>query len=296
MIDEDFYFEESNPKKVFLAILLILFVSGLCFGAYYYINKRDNLKLKDVTVELGSTISENIEDYVKSGRYDGFTLDITNVYVNEEGIADSVGEYSYKLTKNNIIKKGKLFVKDTTPPEVTLHELKVGLNEEFDISDFVTSCEDLSEVCNVTYASDKYYDLIKEEGTHNVTLIIKDKYENEVTKKTTLIVSSDFSLNELKAQDKEVANIYPIDNDWDNIYTVKFEKGLSEEDETFEAEILDLANINFQNIYNKDIKNKTMLTIYNKYHYVLGFSIKLEFVDGEIIYVPEKDLIKENEE
>ncbi|MDD4187155.1 MAG: hypothetical protein PHX04_00030 [Bacilli bacterium] len=294
MADDDFYFEESNPKKVFLTILLILFIIGVLFGIYKYIAKRDFIKLNNVEVELGSAVSTDIKDYIKSGKYEGYTLDVSNVHLDNEGLADSIGEYSFTVKKNNNILKGKIYVKDTTAPRVEVTELTVGLNEEFDINDFLISCEDLSEECFVTYASDKEKKYNQAEGTYDITLKIKDKYNNETTKTTKLIVKEGFSLADLKATNNDATNIYPVDDDWDETYTLKFSRGISEEDEEFEAKILELAKHDFSEYYEETIKNQTMITIYNKYNFVLGFSIKLEFEDGNIIYVPED--VKKNED
>lgn len=285
MIDEDFHFEESNPKKVFLACLTILFLLGVGFGAYKYLINKNTLKLEKIQIELGDQIPTEISSYIKKGNYDGYQLDISSIHVDENGLADSVGEYSYKIYNNNETLKGKLIVKDTVAPVVELQELTVGLNEEFDLNDFVTLCEDLSGQCNVYYADYKDEELTKEEGTYEISLIIKDKYNNEVTKKTKLIVSKDASLQDLKASNTEIKEIYPIDEKWDKTYTVKFEKGISEDDKTFESKILELTNRDFESEFDKKIVKQTMITIYNKYNYVLGFSIKLEFEDGEEIYV-----------
>lgn len=296
MVDEEFYFEESNPKKVLLTILLILFVFGIFVGGYYYYDKQNNVKLKTVTVELGGALSTDINDYIKSGKTDGYTLDLSSVYTDDDGILNSVGEYSYKLKKGNIVKKGKLFVKDTTPPIVEVQELTIGLNEEYDLSDFLTSCTDLSEVCNVSFKNDKYYDLSETEGTHEVTLIINDRYNNEVTKKTKLIVSKDYSLKDVKSTNDEVSAIYPLDESWDKTYTVKFDKAISEDDEGFDSKILELVNRDFNALYDEEIKEKTMLTIYNRYNLVIGFSMRLEFVSGKVKYVQADDLTVEKEE
>lgn len=291
---DDFYFEESNPKKVFLTILLILFIIGVFFGIYKYISKRDFIKLNNVDVELGTVVSTDIKDYIKSGKYEGYTLDVSNVHLDDEGLTDSVGEYSFTVKKNKSVLKGKIYVKDTTAPIVEVAELTVGVDEEFNVNDFLTSCTDLSGECFVSYKEDKEKDYNKAEGTYDITLTIKDKYNNTTTKTTKLIVKSDFSLADLKATNTEVTSIYPIDNDWDETYTLKFSKGISEEGDQFEAKILELATHDFSKYYEEKIKDQTIITIYNKYHFVLGFSVKLEFDDGTTIYVP-KD-IKETED
>ena len=285
MVDEEFYFEESNPKKVFLICLLILFLIGAGFGAYQYFVTRDNIKLKQLKIELGDKVPDDISTYIKSGKYEGYTLDVTSVHVDDAGNTDSTGEYSYKIIKESLVIKGKIIVQDTTAPVAELQELTVGLNEDFDVNDFLTLCEDLSGACYVSYANSKEEEYIKEEGIHEISLKIKDKYNNEIIKKTKLIVSKDASLRDLKASDQTVANIYPVDDEWDKTFTVKFAKGISEEDETFDEKIFEITNREFDKEFEEKIVNQTLLTIYNKYNYILGFSIKLEFEDGKTIYV-----------
>ncbi len=284
MRDEDFYIEESNPKRVFLTILFILFVLGMLGGVYYFYFYHNVVKTKSVTIELGSQVPDNINYYVKGKKPVGYKLDITNVSVDESGNTNSIGEYSYKIIKGSIIKKGKIFVKDTVAPEVTVKDLTVGLKEDFEPEDFVETCEDLSEICLVMYDKETDETLSENEGEYTVTLNIKDKYGNSVKKKAKLIVSANASLKQIKTSDLEVASVYPIDKNWNNTYTVKFDQGISEEDSSYESKILELANRDFSEEYDKEIKNQTLLIIYNKYNYVLGFSIRLEFED-ETIYV-----------
>ena len=285
MIDEDFYIEESNPKKIFFTSLFILFLIGLGLGAYYYLNQKGIIKLKTVTIELGDSVPTDISYYLNGQNTREYILDTTAVHVDENGKTDSVGEYSYKVIKGTTEKRGKIFVKDTKPPEVTLLELTVGLNEEFEVDDFAASCIDLSGACFLEYAKDKDSFLASEEGTYELSIIIKDRFENKVTKTTKLIVSKEASLSDIKASDMEVSAIYPQDENWNKTYTKKYNKGFTENDEIFDAEILELSNESFDDNYEEKIVNQTLLTIYNKYNYVIGFSVKLEFENENIIYV-----------
>ena len=62
-MDQDFYFEESNPKWVTI-IIVILVIAGLGAGYYFYKEyKKQVVKVKDVTIELGSKPSEDISSY-----------------------------------------------------------------------------------------------------------------------------------------------------------------------------------------------------------------------------------------
>lgn len=285
MVDEDFYIEESNPVKVFFTCLLILFLIGALAGAYYYFYVYNNISLKNIEVELGAKVPSDISNFVKRGNYEGWTLDVSKVHLDENNNTDSVGEYSYKISKDDKELKGKIIVKDTTPPTVEVGELTVGINENFRVDEFIIKCEDLSGACFPEYADDKQEEYIKEEGTYEITLRITDKYDNEVIKKTKLTVSKNFSLSDTKASDKTVASVYPVDKNWDGSFTIKFAKGIEDESDEFEKAVLEIANRDFQKDYEEEIAEQDLLTIYNKYNYVLGFSVKLELSSGKVIYV-----------
>ena len=124
--------DRSNPKWVTI-IIVILVIAGLGAGYYFYKEyKKQVVKVKDVTIELGSKPSEDISSYA-SGATDGYTLSLPDNLVNEEGNTYMVGEYSYKIKKGDSTKRGKIFVKDTTAPTVTVKEITVGVNEELDV-------------------------------------------------------------------------------------------------------------------------------------------------------------------
>ncbi|MDD2409159.1 MAG: hypothetical protein PHD03_00335 [Bacilli bacterium] len=289
MIDEDFYIEETSSLKVFLVSLLVLFILGVFAGLYYFYFYYNDVKLKDITIELGNSVFYDIDKYIIDHKNETYKIDMSNISVDEKGNTNSVGEYSYLVYIGKEIKKGKVYVKDTTPPIVELKELIVGLNEEFEPDDFLASCIDLSQVCHVNYIKETDENLNATVGEYTVTLEIKDKYDNITKKKTKLIVSETSSLSAIKASDMEISSIYPIDNDWNKVFTIKFIKGISEQDNTFEQKILEITNFDFSSLFEDKIKNQTLLTVYNKYNYVIGFSVKLEFDNDKIIYVTENE-------
>lgn len=289
-MEEEILIEESNPKKVLKALFGIIFVTGIFIGLYYFYFYHEEIKVKNITVELGEKLITDVNYYIKGDKEYNFEIDISNVSVDENGLTDSVGEYSYKIFVNEDELKGKIFVEDTTPPLVELKELKVGLNEEFDPHDFIVSCSDLSLICDVYYHKKSDEKLNENEGVYTLTLEIKDRYGNTTLKDATLKVNKEYSLSKLKAGDNEVFKVYPQDDNWNNTYTVKFDEGLFEEDDDFEIELLNLTNYDFSKLFEESIVNQTLLTIYNKYNYVLGLSMKVELDNGKIIYVLEKDL------
>ncbi len=287
MADEDFYIENSNPVKVFFTCLFILFFIGALAGAYYYFYIYNNISLRNIAIELGEKIPGDIAAYVKRGSYQGWNLDTSLVHLDENGNTDSAGEYGYKVTKDDKVLKGKVIVKDTTPPTVEVGELIVGVNENFSVDEFIIKCDDLSGACFPEYSDDKQEEYVKEEGTYEIVLRITDKYDNEIIKKTKLTVSKNVSLSDMKASDQTVASVYPIDKNWDQTFTIKFDKGIKDESDKFEKSVLEIANRDFQKDYEEEIIEQYLLTIYNKYNYVLGFSVKLELENGKVIYVIE---------
>jgi len=288
-MDEEFFIEESNPKKIFFVFCLLLIIGTAGYFGWQYYQKQDYVKLKTITVELGEKIPTEISRYLKSNELAGYILDVSNVRVDEEGNTNSVGEYSFKLTKGTKSYKGKIIVKDTKPPIVDLQNLTVGLNEEFDPEDFVLSCYDLSLPCYVSFTHISDGLLNEKEGTYDISLTIKDKYGNETIKKAKLTVKKGASLNSIKAADLEVDSLYPKDEDWDDIFTVRFSKGLLNDSPELDSKILAITNFDYSEKYKKEITNQTNILAYNKYGFVLGIIVKLEFIDGTKIYVPEEN-------
>lgn len=284
-MEEEFIIDESSPKKILLTCLALIIIMAAGFWGFHYYSNQDFIKTKEVILELGAPVPTDINLYLKGKNLTDYTLDVSNIHVNEEGNTDQVGEYSYKITNGSNIKRGKVIVQDTTPPEVQVQDLTVGLNEEFMVDDFIIKCDDLSETCHVSYANKKDAELNEKEGTYEFNIIIQDKYENSVTKKVQLTVKKGAYLNSVKAEDLEVVKIYPKDDSWDGTFTDKFIKGLTDHDEELDDRILTLTNIDYSEKYDQEIINKSILFAYNQYDFVIGLIVKLEFADNSIIYV-----------
>ena len=69
-MDEDFYIEDHYKRNVVIVILIILLVIGGLYYGYKNYYKKNYLKVKDVTVELGSKLSTDIKDYIKAPQKD----------------------------------------------------------------------------------------------------------------------------------------------------------------------------------------------------------------------------------
>lgn len=293
-MEEDFYIENNSPIKITIIIILTI---GLILGSIYYYKKiylNNYIKLNTIEIELGEEISTNIKDYIKCNNYSDYTLNLDNVLVDDNNKTISTGEYSYKIEGNNTIKKGKIIVKDTTKPIVTVQPLTIGLNEEYNVSEFVTECKDLSSPCKVDYEKEKDTTLNKNAGEYTFNIVVSDMENNKTTKEVKLIVKENYSYKDTKEKDLEYNKISNEESNWNKTYTYKFDKALDTEEEEFDEKIKAISLDEY--IYDKEIKDKELIIIYNKYDYAIGVSIKLTFTDGTTTFVTSQDIKENNQE
>lgn len=287
---DDIYIEETNGKTIFRTLLVIFFLIGLLIGGYIYFHNKNILKLNKVTIELGEKVPTDVEKYVKNKitNINDYELNTSAVNVNEDGNTDTVGEYTYIVKYGNQEKKGKIIVKDTIAPTVTVKSLTVGVNEEFLLDDFIETCEDLSLPCKAEFKNKKDEKLLSEVGNHEIALKISDKYGNSTEKQVNLIVSNSSTLLNDKETDFVVSKTDPSYDDYDGTITLKYDKAVSEEYldtlEEYDA-YLELASTDYSEVLGEDVSEQEILTLYNKYDYIIGFAVRLTTTDGRIIYV-----------
>lgn len=289
-MDQDFYIEENSPIKVAFMILFFVILIGGCIYGYLIFKNSDNIKLKNITVELGNKLSTNIDDYITGNNINTYKLDVSSVAVDDNGNTNSTGEYSYKIIKNGKTQKGKLYVKDTTVPKFTTIDLEVGVNEEFSPNDFLVSCDDLSMPCIVKFKKAKDLELNKNEGIYKTTIIISDSEGNDISREVNLIVKGENTLQKKKASDLSFDHLSEEDNDWNKTYTKKLDKAINEESLEYADELSKISIKEYD--FSKKETERKILVAYNKYNYVIGFSIKVTFEDDSVIYIT-KDNVKE---
>ena len=294
-MDEDFYIEENSTVKIILIFVVLIALGVGVFYAYNKMYKPNYVKLKKVTVELGDILNKDIKNYIECDDYSKYTLDLGNVLVDSEGKTTSAGEYSYKISGNNTTKKGKLFVKDTTAPNAEVKDLTVGVNEAYEVADFVISCDDLSMPCHITYKNKSDINLNKSSGEYTLTIVIADNAGNETTKDVKLIVKEGYSYQEEKEKDLEYSYTSNEEANWNQTYTLKFDKAISDEDVKFDDALKTLSAKEYQ--IDGTIKDKEIIIIYNKYDYVVGLSIKVTLEDGKVIFITNENeqIIEESE-
>ena len=152
--------------------------------------------------------------------------------------------------------------------------------------------------CVATYKNKNDITLNDNAGTYDIDLVISDAAGNSVTKKVKLTVSTETTLEKQKASDLTPAKTsLEDDNVWNKTYTLKLTSGLDPETEEFVKQVSELSAKEYQ--FDKQIVKKEIIEIYNKYDYVIGFSIMVTFDDSSVLFVTSentKEIVETTEE
>lgn len=274
---EDFYYEESNAKHVFIKCMLFLFIIGLISGGFVYYKRQNTIKLKNVNVELGSELSNNVDDYLINGKKysSNYKLYLDNVDVN------TIGKYSYKVKYNKHTKTGYINVQDTTKPEVTLDDLvTIGKDEEFNPNLLITSCTDKSLPCTATLKNDSDYDKLKNIGTYKIKINVSDTVGNTTEQEVTINVSETGTLSSKVTNDLNYYTNNLNDDKVEHILFIKLDKAIDEDTLEYEGLIQETSAIDFNEYVDDEIYSTRLITAYNKYGYVIGIQVEVTFNDG----------------
>lgn len=295
MNQEEFYYEGTNPKrvKIICVILVILFI--IVVGIYIYIRSTYTLNVKSkVIVELGSEVSNNITDYIDNKIADekDYTLNLKGVSISDNKY-DLVGEYQYKVKYKSITKKGKIVVKDTTPPDVEIEDVKVGIDEKIEPDEFVKSCVDYSRPCNVEVNGTSIEELVQHAGTYTVNLVISDQYNNKVNKTASLEVKKGYSRADVIQSDLKIDHIDEKVEDFKNELYIKYDKALAPHDFEHNEEYQTLAEAATSSLYNylpeeyklNRVDDFLLFPVFNKYNYVVGVAIRVTLDNGKTMYL-----------
>ena len=278
-MEEEFYFEESNPKHVFIKCLIILFIIGITIGIFLY-NKNNNvLKLKNIKINLGDELSTNIEDYIDGGiKY----IDDYKLYLNDID-TNKVGEYTYTVKYKKHKETGKIEIIDNKKPLVTASDnIIVGTDEELDLNMLISKRVDDSLPCNVSLKREKDLEKLKKEGVYNIDLIVSDAVGNK-TNLTVEITSSDSeTFSSLQLKDLEYYTNSENDDNIKHTLFISLDKAINEETHEYESLIRELSIMDFSEFVSDDeeIYDIKLITAYNKYSYVIGFQVLVTFTDG----------------
>lgn len=223
-------------------IILIIFIISVCSISYILLNKPKNVEKKIETVEeqkfvfkenrilysndeldilslvenkeilsdeieitlINTTTNEELKTIKKHFDSLGNEVESSEEFVNEKEIIYGIGEYKLNIkdVKNNKEYETIINIEDKTGPILEVKDISINEKEDLDISNFVVSCIDNSNLeCNINLydLEDNEIDLSKLSiGEHKLIIKASDK-SNNVTKK-------EVTLNIIKNPDNKVSN------------------------------------------------------------------------------------------
>lgn len=187
MIETEEKKKKGSSKKTIVVLLLILLVALVGFGVYTILTMSktsvtNSIQTKEVKVELGSRLSQDISTYAT---LTGFTKE--NCSINLENVDTSkVSTYKYTVTCGKTSEEGLVIVDDTTNPEVITTDLVLLPNAEVKPEDFIEQCVDASKC---SYAFENTVDT-KALGEQTITILVSDEYNNKSTVTAKLTISN----------------------------------------------------------------------------------------------------------
>lgn len=168
---------KKNVIIIILICLIILIIAVISFFVYKMLSR----KFKDVTLELG--IEElKVQDFITDESFAKdakFLTDISTIDLKQ------IGTYEIELQYKDEKQKVKLTISDTTAPTVEFQDLEKYIDYQINPEDFIKSKSDLSEM-TVSLASPVQ---ISDYGTYDVTVNVKDKYDNLTSKTCKLDIT-----------------------------------------------------------------------------------------------------------
>lgn len=179
--------QRFQNNMALISFFLIAFLTGFFYWYKNHPTEEDFVPLT-VTIELGESLPIRTSSYVKPGigkEVDEllYALDLSKVVIEE------VGEYEFTVTYKNMSKKGKIIIKDTTPPELEIRNLVITEGKQYDASQFVETCKDPSG-CNYSFQDSDTEKKYATTGSYVVYVVATDAYQNTVTKKANLIIEA----------------------------------------------------------------------------------------------------------
>lgn len=163
-------------KKSLALLGLTLLLIG---GGYYILKPRVVLTTKDVVIEVGDSFKADA--YIKDLKHTTKkNLIIDTSKLNQHQVGDypiiyKVKGFKYKLTCH---------VKDTTAPSFETVQVTTDEGISVDAKAFVKNVKDASPY-HVAFKEKIPFD---KAGTYDVTILVKDDYQNEASKKTSLTI------------------------------------------------------------------------------------------------------------
>lgn len=203
----------KKKKLIIILVLTILLLLGITLFIVFGKKDKEEKSIDKVqNNEEQLIIKENIKAEINSDVLsvkDFFENNIIfngeiNYFENDKKIKfdteyNKIGSFKVVIKINNKNYETTLNINDTIAPTLKLKELTITLDDKFEVKDFVESCKDNSEEdCTLSYKENKKY---TKAGTYDVTIIAKDKSNNETEETTKLIIKNKKTTNATQTKD-----------------------------------------------------------------------------------------------
>ena len=287
---DEFYVEDLSRKEIIFKVFITLIIVGCAVVLGIYLIGANSLHIKkEIKIEAGSTLSKKVSDYVtgKLNNTTEYTIKVEGLKLGE--VVEKTGEYKYTVKYNRQIKEGKIVVIDTKAPEVTTQDVTIGPDDDYELDDFIKTCNDYSKPCKVTLKDDKDY---TEVGIYNLVLVVEDQSGNKTEKSATLTIKEGYSLKQVKESNLNIDHTEPSIDDFKDEYAfVKFDKAYENDDESeaynYMLELIteDLNKYIPSEYAGATIVDQETIELLNKYGYVVGYAFKVKLSNGEETYL-----------
>lgn len=180
--------KKKSVGKTLFVVFIIVLIAGVAFGVYYFLNisNKTTVNLKEVTIGVGDTLSDNINDYATITGSDAgnCTLNTRNVDPT------TIGDYMFTITCGEDIYRGQVKVSDIEAPEIKLNTVYKTVNSSVSVEEFVAECTDPSG-CTTTFANETTINsyLQTAGGPYSIDINVTDEVGNSTVATASLYVT-----------------------------------------------------------------------------------------------------------
>ena len=187
--------KKGKTNKLVFVLIVVLLIAAVGVGVYIFLNMSNSktvtpsVVVKEVTIEAGSEVSQDILDYALFNGVDSATctLDVSNI--TDTTVVNN--EYTFAITCGDVKYEGSATIVDTVAPVVTLKDAVVEVDGEVSPEDFIATCKDATECSYEFVDAQKVSTYLVTAASYHVEIIVRDGAGNEVVVEGTMIVSAE---------------------------------------------------------------------------------------------------------
>ena len=180
--------------KLIFVIIVILILTAIGVGLYIFLEMANRkpttgVRLKNVQLEIGSSIPANLEDYAV---FNGVSSANCSLDTSEIKSTDTLNaKYIFKITCGEKVYNGNVEIVDTEKPSVEVKEVSVGLNALVKVDDFINLCTDKTKCSHEFKDSEAVKNHLTRTGSYKVMIVTKDEAGNVTETEASLKVSAE---------------------------------------------------------------------------------------------------------